>query len=161
MTNLHEWAQRWGVPWQAVNDLRQMMGLDGTPATATTPQADSEAGVQNLVRLEAGRKGVKLWRNNVGAFERADGGGFIRFGLANDSAALNEKVKSADLIGIRPVVITSEYMGSVIGQFVSREIKAPGWVYKDTKREKAQKKWAEIVIAAGGDAGFCTGEGSL
>lgn len=120
----------------------------------------SEAAQQALVRLEASRKGLVLWRNNVGVLvdER---GVPVRFGLANDSAAVNRSIKSADLVGIRPLLITPAHVGSVVGQFVSREVKAEGWRYTGTERERAQLRWAELVLSLGGDAAFATGEGSL
>jgi len=51
------------------------------------------------------------------------------------------------LIGIKPG-----------GQFVSREVKRPGWRYTGTEREVAQLRWIEIVTALGGDAKFTTGD---
>lgn len=120
----------------------------------------SEAAISNLVRLEATRKGARLWRNNVGAAYMRDGS-FLRYGLANDSSSLNSQLKSADLIGIRPVLITPQHVGQVIGQFISREIKASGWRYAATPRERAQLAWAELILSLGGDAAFSIGEGTL
>lgn len=74
---------------------------------------------------------------------------------------MNKVIKSADLIGIRPVLITPGHVGLVIGQFVSREIKPTGWKYTGKAREEAQLRWAELVAACGGDAAFATGEGTL
>jgi hypothetical protein len=119
-----------------------------------------EAGILSEVRLEASEKGCRLWRNNVGA-TYTDKGHFIRYGLANDSAQLNAVLKSADLIGIRPIVITPAHVGKIIGQFVSREIKQSNWRYTGTDREKAQLSWAELIISLGGDACFATGKGTL
>ncbi len=120
----------------------------------------SEAGILSDIRLEASEKGARLWRNNVGA-TYASNGQFIRYGLANDSANLNKAIKSADLIGIRPVLITAEHVGMIIGQFISREIKKPGWSYRHTDREQAQSNWAELIISLGGDACFATSRGTL
>lgn len=120
----------------------------------------SEAAVQVAVRLEAARKGVALWRNNVGVLLDRRGVP-VRYGLANDSSAVNANFKSADLIGIRPVLITPAHLGLTIGQFVSREVKAEGWRYTGDEREVAQLRWAELVLSLGGDAAFCTGEGTL
>ena len=117
----------------------------------------NEADVQNLVRLAASKLGVRLFRNNVGASLLANGS-FVRWGLANDSAEMNRVIKSADLIGIRPVVITPEHVGTTLGQFVSREIKAPNWIARDTDRERAQRAWATLVNSLGGDAAFTSGE---
>jgi hypothetical protein len=153
-----DWAVRWNIPPGAMAELQtRVLGLDGTPGAEA---GTSEAAVQSQVRLEASRKGGRLWRNNVGA-GYSDDGTFMRWGLANDSARVNAIVKSADLIGLRPVLITREHVGTFIGQFVSREIKAAGWQYRGTDREVAQLNWATIVNTLGGDASFATGEGTL
>jgi hypothetical protein len=120
----------------------------------------SEAYSQSQVRLEAPRAGVTLWRNNVGVLTDLTGRP-VRFGLANDSRQLNEALKSSDLIGWRPVLITPGHVGRTIAQFVSRECKAPGWKYTGTDRERAQKAWLDLVAAAGGDSAFATGPGTL
>ena len=115
------WAARWQIPPAAMADLQtRLLGLDGTPGAVS---GKSEAAVQSQVRLEASRKGGRLFRNNVGA-GYAEDGAFIRWGLANDSAQVNKVIKSADLIGLRPVLIEQRHVGLVIGQFVSREVKA-------------------------------------
>ena len=120
----------------------------------------SESGAQSEIRLEASQCGARLWRNNVGA-TYTPAGQFIRYGLANDSPALNAAIKSADLIGIRPILITPEHVGRVIGQFISREVKKPGWKYTGTDRERAQLAWAQLIVELGGDACFATGRGTL
>ena len=119
-----------------------------------------EIEIQNKIKLEASKIGARLWRNNVGATYTSTGG-FIRYGLANDSLTLNKMIKSADLIGIKPILITQEHVGRVIGQFVSRETKIPGWHYSGSDHERAQLAWAELIISLGGDACFATGEGTL
>ena len=120
----------------------------------------AESDIQALIRLEASKKGMRLWRNNVGAVRFPDGS-HVRFGLANDSKNVNSVFKSSDLIGIRPVVITQDMVGSTIGQFVAREIKQKNWIYKDTDHERAQKAFIDLVNALGGDALFCNKEGTL
>ncbi|NBW08572.1 MAG: hypothetical protein EBR82_11155 [Caulobacteraceae bacterium] len=120
----------------------------------------SEAYAQSQVRLEAPTKGVTLWRNNVGVLTDVSGRP-VRFGLANESRQINEALKSSDLIGWRPVLITPAHVGHTIAQFVSRECKAPGWKYAGTDRERAQKAWLDLVAAAGGDSAFATGPGTL
>lgn len=121
----------------------------------------SEAAVINQVKLEASSKNIKLWRNNVGAVYSADTNTFIRFGLANESAKMNAHIKSGDLIGIRPVLITQDMVGQVIGQFVSREIKHSNWRYAGTEREVAQQRWIDLIRSMGGDAAFATKQGTL
>jgi hypothetical protein len=120
----------------------------------------SEAALQNIVKLEASNKGCRLWRNNVGAAYMKDGS-FVRYGLANDSVTLNRVIKSADLIGIRPIVIGPEHLGRTIGQFLSREIKTSHWKYTGTDRERAQLAWIELILSFGGDAAFANCEGTI
>ena len=103
---------------------------------------------------------MHLFRNNVGAL-KAEDGRMVRFGLANDSKRRNGVLKSGDLIGIDPVLITSAHVGRTIGQFVSVECKRPGWQYSGTPREVAQLNWIQLVIASGGRAKFVTDVGAL
>lgn len=155
--NLYPWAIKWGVSVAALQDLDRELNLDGAGTMPAAIPGISEAAAQAAVRLEASRLGLRLWRNNVGG----DPNSGLRWGLANDSKGINEVIKSGDLIGIRPVRITPQHVGQVVGQFVSREIKEPGWRYTGTKREEAQKRWALLVASMGGDAAFATGEGTL
>lgn len=155
-----QWALRWNIPYAALCELSGIFGLAPSAPFSSVDEGPSEAYVQSLVRLEAARKGLKLWRNNVGALLDARGIP-VRYGLANDSAALNKSIKSGDLIGWRPVLITPAHVGCKIAQFTSRECKRPNWVFTGSERETAQLRWAEAVNADGGDACFVTGEGTL
>lgn len=159
MTLLDEWAKTWGVSSAALLDLRQRIGIAAsaaTPAVVEDGKPGSEVRQQSLIRLAAVEAGVWLTRNNVGALidER---GVPVRYGLANESKAQNESVKSADLIGIRPILIGPQHVGQVIGQFASIECKHQTWVYKGDKHEVAQLKWCNFVIGKGGFACFATG----
>lgn len=154
-----DWAYRWNIPLAAVLELRELFVMENLPINESHKEA-TEALVQSLVRIEAAQKGLKLWRNNVGAL-RDERGVPVRFGLGNDSASLNKVIKSGDLIGWRSLVITPAHVGSRIAQFVSRECKRPDWKYTATERERAQLRWAETVVADGGDAAFCKGAGTL
>lgn len=158
--NLDEWARKWGVPAAALFDLRQQMGTAPMPDTSAAGAQGSEVRQQSLIRLDAAQRGVWLTRNNVGALldER---GVPVRYGLANESKAQNQAVKSADLIGIRPILIGPQHMGMVIGQFVSREAKHAAWKYTGDKHEIAQLTWLNFVLSKGGDAAFATGPGSF
>lgn len=158
--SIREWAKRHGVSVLALDELRAIFGLSDCGIGDSSAHATGESRTQSEVRLEAARKGVKLFRNNVGVLMN-ERGVPIRFGLANDSKQLNAKIKSADLIGWRPVLITPSHVGYTVAQFVSRECKHPGWKYSGTDREIAQLNWAQLVTAGGGDATFCTGEGTL
>jgi hypothetical protein len=153
---LQEWATKHGVSQQALLDLRQMM-TRSVICSDTLHDSTTETDVQARVRLAASRKGILLWRNNVGA-GTLDNGSYVRWGLCNDSKALNDKAKSSDLIGIEPVTIGTEHVGTTIGRFVSLEVKRSDWKYSGTKREIAQKHWLEVILAAGGRARFITDE---
>ena len=157
---VYQWAARHGVGMQALAELSALFGMHGDHTLPATVKGTSEAAVQSVVRLEAARKGVRLFRNNVGALVD-DRGVPVRYGLANDSKQLNEVLKSADLIGWRPLLIGPQHVGTVVAQFVSREVKEVGWRYTGTGREVAQLNWAQLVTQGGGDAAFCTGEGTL
>jgi len=85
----------------------------------------------------------------------------VRFGLGNESSALNARFKSSDLIGWRPVLITPDMVGKIIAQFMARECKYEGWTYHGSEREKAQKAFIDLVVAEGGDACFATGTGTI
>lgn len=116
----------------------------------------TEADLQNAVRLRASREGGRLWRNNCGAAYDPRGN-FIRYGLANDSAQLNRIIKSGDLVGIQPVLITHEHIGKIIGEFRSFEIKKPGWKFSPrNKRDVAQQAWIDLILSLGGYAKFIT-----
>lgn len=156
--NLNEWAIYWGVPFEAVEDLRRIFGtIDNT----VKPQnGESEAAIQTRIRLESSKKGIMLMRNNVGVLTNTNGVP-IRYGLMNESKQLNSKFKSSDLIGIRPIRIEPEYVGRLIGQFVARECKKENWEYAATKEEIAQLKFLELVMSYGGDAAFANKEGTL
>lgn len=114
-----------------------------------------EGNVQVRVRLAFSKKGnVKLWRNNSGAFK--DGTGrVVRYGLGNESKAINEVIKSGDLIGWEEVTITPDMIGQKIARFVSIECKRQDWKPNENdERERAQHRWADLVNEAGGDARF-------
>lgn len=120
----------------------------------------SEGRAQSEIRLEAARAGVRLFRNNSGAL-KDEFGRLVRFGLGNESKAINDRLKSSDLIGWRRVVITQDMVGTTLAQIVAREIKHPGWTYTGTDREVAQKAFIDLMNADGGDACFATGVGTL
>ena len=157
--NLEQWAIKWGVSYEAIQDLRkQFCAINTDPVTPV--RGNSEAAVQNEIRLEASKAGLRLWRNNVGAI-KDERGVPVRYGLCNDNAQLNASLKSSDLIGIRPVLIQPHHVGTVIGQFVAREVKAPTWRYTATAREMAQLRFLELVTSLGGDACFANSVGTI
>lgn len=119
-----------------------------------------EAAIIAKIRLNASKNGWHLWRNNVGA-TYTKSGDFIRFGLANDSKALNSRLKSSDLIGIKPLKITHEMVGKTLGVFVAREIKHGKWKYVGTQHEEAQLNFINLINSLGGDAKFIVDEEML
>lgn len=156
-TTIQEWAKYWSIPEAALNDLMTRFHAGTTPPLPGT-EAKREAIVQSNERLVMAKSGNGvLWRNNVGAVTTVDGH-HIRYGLANDSRALNKRTKSSDLIGIQRVLITQDHVGTIIGQFVARECKRGRWVYRGTPREAAQLHFIQLVASYGGDARFTTGE---
>lgn len=156
---LDDWATRHRIPQDALIELRRLMNAEPTDP-AMYPMGLSEAAVQADMRLEASRKGGRLFRNNVGAC-KDDRGRHIRYGLCNESKQMNTKFKSSDLIGIKPVVITQHMVGSTIGQFVAREVKRQGWKYHGDAHERAQLNFIKLIVSLGGDAQFASGEGTL
>lgn len=152
--DLDAWAKRWGVPLEAVAELRGEVLADGS--RGGTISGGSETAVQGRVRLAANQAGGILWRNNVGAGYLQDGR-FIRWGLANESEKENKRIKSSDLVGIQPIRVTLEMVGSVFGLFTAREVKAENWRFRGTKRELAQQRFLDIINTLGGNARFTTG----
>lgn len=153
---LLEWQRKHGITAEALADLVTIVGLDVPRSTKDKP----EARVQDEARLLASKMGWRLFRNNVGVL-KDERGVPVRYGIANDSPAMNKRIKSSDLIGVRPVVITPDMVGSTIGQFVAREVKKAGWKYKGTEHEEAQLAFGTLIIGLGGDFKFYSGEGEL
>lgn len=160
MRTLESWAIAWGIPAAALADLRTMMGAGFDPPVPPPANLRNEADVQAMVRLEATNLGGRLWRNNVGAGELSDGS-FVRWGLANESKKMNALVKSSDLVGAIPRKIQPQHVGQTWAVFTCREVKAPGWRYAGTDRERAQLRWIELVQSIGGDAAFANGPGTI
>lgn len=114
----------------------------------------SETGNQNDIREHFAAQGVRLWRNNVGVLADRNGRP-VRFGLGNDSAETNRLIKSSDLIGWRPTLVTPDMVGTCVAVFTSIEVKADGWRYRPgDARAAAQKRWLDMVRADGAIGGF-------
>lgn len=157
MMTYEEWQQRWP---QAALELHALM-THGHYAPPPDGPGSSESYVSSAIRLEAARHGVLLWRNQVGALPTPDGG-LLRYGLANDSTAVNSRIKSADLIGIRRTLVTPQHVGTTLGVFVSREAKHANWSPGEkAAHESKQYAWASLVQAWGGDAKIVSGPGSF
>lgn len=104
----------------------------------------SESIVQQEILLAAAKHGIRLMRNNVGSLQDKEGR-FVRYGLLNESKAMNERIKSSDLISLIPPT----------GQFIAIECKHEGWKYTGTPREVAQLAFIDWVKSMGGLASFC------
>ncbi len=161
--NLNQWVIKWNVPFEAIEDLRREFGTLDTDLPSKLDAVDeSEAAVQTRIRLEASSKGCRIWRNNVGAYdERFPPSPGTRWGLCNETKAMNKMIKSSDLIGIKPILIQQNHVGHIIGQFLAREVKPTEWKYTGTERELAQLKFLELVLGLGGDAQFANSEGTI
>lgn len=142
-----------------VNNWLSGFGLEGcrTDVASVVKTDLNEPQVQQKVRMAIQHCGGRLWRNNVGAVNLPSGR-VLRYGLANDSKQVNVELKSSDLIGILPVMITPAMVGRTIGVFVSVEAKTGDWKFSDhNPREVAQRNWLRLVLQHGGIAGFSTG----
>lgn len=122
----------------------------------------SEAAVQQDIRVNLPyvAPGSQMWRNNVGSALVVDDYGqqrAIRYGLANDSAQMNKRFKSSDLIGVTPTLIRPEHVGYYLGVFTAIECKPEGWMMRPgDERAAAQARYHDLVRAACGFAGFAT-----
>ena len=165
----NEWAQRHP---QAAAELVRVTAQQ--TAIAPSHAGFDESYAQQQARFAISRAGGLSWRNNVGAtpakvgyhcprchFEGEFDQRIVRYGLANDSHQLNSVVKSSDLIGVMPKLITPELVGTTIGQFIAVECKRPGWQYTGKGREEAQQAYLSVVMTKGGLAQFSTGTVSL
>ena len=113
-----------------------------------------EAAVTSHVRLDAAKHNVILLRNNSGGFYD-ETGRFVRYGLG--SFTDKDEKKSSDYIGITPVFITPEMVGTVVGVFTAVEMKPEKWkFYQSDKRALFQRNFHDMVEKAGGFAGFAT-----
>lgn len=155
MSPLETWATEHRIHPESLAALREILAAPANPP-ASVAVTGSEPRAQAEIRLAASGRGMRLWRNNVGAVT-TDDGRHIRYGLANESMAMNRVIKSADLIGITPVDITQAHVGRRFGMFTSIEVKRPGWRYRGQGREVAQLAWANAIISLGGWASFATG----
>lgn len=154
MNTYAEWAARYP---EAAAALAPVLTTD-----VQHRNGGSEARAQQDVRTSIAKQGAMSWRNNVGATPAKcpDCGARqvpVRYGLANDSARLNERIKSSDLILAIPRLIRTHHVGTTIAQFGAVECKRPGWKYTGNGREAGQQAWLTLVAKLGGYATFTTG----
>lgn len=164
MSLIREWGYQFQVPMVALIELERRMGLHGTDGVTNEPDVygmtHSEAYAQSQVVLEAPKFQCLLTRNNKGVLPDATGRS-VRFGLFNENPERGKRIRSWDLVGFRKRLITPQMVGTIIGQFVGREIKEPGWTFKGDEHESAQLKCTELALSYGCDVGFATGPGSF
>lgn len=158
----HEWAL---VYPEAARMLGEVLAPAAEPPTGDH-RDKSEGWAQQQARFRIAEQGAMSWRNNVGATKaKCPDCGVprqpVRYGLCNDSTALNEKIKSHDLILAIPRLITPVMVGTTIAQFGSVEVKEPGWTFTGKGREGPQAAWGALILRAGGYATFSTGEINL
>ena len=125
----------------------------------------SESPAQAATRRWYAERGTRLFRNNVGVLLNKHGIP-VRYGLANDSPKMNKLIKSGDLIGWTPRLITPDMVGDHIAQFTSIEQKPLDWVMPGVGpierngkltaygHVMAQLRGANMVRSEGGIAGI-------
>jgi len=158
---IQQWAIKYGIPPLAYHELVRILKEPSGPISLTKQPEQSEAAVQQKVTLSWSQMGGILWRNNVGVASDMSGRP-VRYGLANLSKRMNEQVKSSDLIGVTPVLVTADMVGRVVGVFTAPECKHGGWRWgEDKRREVPQNAYHEIVRSLGGIAGFVASESDM
>lgn len=100
-----------------------------------------ESNVQKTIMLEASKQGATMFRNNTGS-HKTDDGRFIRYGIPQTGGG-------SDLIGITPVVITQEMVGTTVGVFTAIEVKN-----KTGRVQKNQLEFISFILSKGGKAGI-------
>lgn len=107
----------------------------------------TETDIQNTIVLTLAKKGVTMFRNNVGCAEKIDKKTgkkyYVHFGLCEGSS---------DLIGITPVKITSEMVGKKIGVFTAIEVKKDVKKSYNKHRMETQQRFIDFVNSNGGIA---------
>lgn len=156
LDNLYGWALRWKISSVALAEFRIILDVNPFIPEIVGSRGESEAQAQQKIRLEAPSQNAYFWRNNVGVLTDKRGVP-VRYGLANDTKAVNERVKSSDLIGLSQITMTVSDVGKTFAVFTSIEVKKPGWKYTGTPREKAQLAWLKLIIRLGGFAKFACG----
>lgn len=97
-----------------------------------------ETTIQNDIEVYLSENGFIIFRNNVGGW-KDEHGRLIRYGLFKGSS---------DLIGLKPIIITEEYLGKKIAQFCAIETKT-----NLGSLSPAQKRFLNMVRYNGGICG--------
>ena len=112
----------------------------------------NETAVSQHIILDAAQHSVDLWRNNSGGFDD-EGGRFVRYGLG--AFTKEQQLASSDYIGITPIFITPDMVGTFVGVFTAVEMKKTGWKFStNDKTSLYQSNFIDMVLKRGGYAGF-------
>ncbi len=103
-----------------------------------------ETNVQQLIRLEAAKLGLKLFRNNIGKLKDATGR-WVSYGVGGNGGS--------DLLGWNPIIITKEMVGKTVAVFTAIEVKKKGG-----KATDEQINFIKQVNNDGGIAFICDDE---
>lgn len=116
-----------------------------------------ETKAKEAVLLRTGQYGARMFKNNSGV-AYTDGGRPVFFGLGNEGKKKTGDLRSPDDVGWTPVTITPEMVGKTVAVFTAIDSKKAGFVvknhYNENSREYGQNKFFQLVIKAGGIAGF-------
>lgn len=128
----------------------------------------SERRIQSEIMLALADHGMTAWRNNVGtgwagsrvtqikrtgAVQVEPGDVVVRNARPLHAGLCKG---SADLVGLRSVIVTPEMVGEALAQFVALEVKRPG-----ARPTQEQRQFLEFVGNAGGFARVVRGVGDL
>lgn len=114
-----------------------------------------ETKLMNQIQVRAAQLGFRLFRNTVGLAWLG-----TPIPINNTPHVLLHNARrvrvgftpgSSDLIGWRPVIVTQDMVGTVIAQFVAREVKTP-----NGRPTPGQIDFVNTVNDAGGDAMIIT-----
>jgi hypothetical protein len=156
--NFYEWARAEGLTFAQIRSYQLHLGT--YDERLTDGEGSSEAAVVKRCQVRASKVGGRLWKNHKGAAVLQDGT-FMRYGLLNESKRISDEIKSSDLIGVYPLVITTDMVGSTIGQLWLVEVKEEDWHYTGDAHETAQLKFLELGLAMGARATFATSEDDI
>jgi hypothetical protein len=156
--NFYEWAVGAGLTLEQIRSYQHHLGV--YDERLTTGEGASEAAVVKRCQVRASKMGGRLWKNHKGAAVLQDGT-FMRYGLLNESKRISDEIKSSDLIGGYPRVITADMVGSTICQLWLVECKEEDWHFRDDPHANAQLKFLELGLAMGARATFATSEDDI
>jgi hypothetical protein len=153
-----EWAVSAGLSMEQIRSYQTHLGT--YDERLTDGEGASEASVLARCKVRASKMGGRLWRNNKGAAYLQDGT-FLRYGILNDSKRISDEIKSSDLIGGYPLLITPAMVGTTVCQLWLVECKKEDWHFGADDHDNAQLKFLELGLAMGARATFATSEDDI